>query len=1028
MKSIITYFLTYSRLNYVILGFIFFMGVTAYTLIPKEVFPDVTDNTIVIKGSYAGASPQSLDSFAVTEIENEIKAINGISEIESVIRQGTFTIKALLYDDIDPNEIIDEFKDAVALARSNLPSDMDEPTVTKLKRDKPLLNVILASPTLDRATMMQHSKRLQSLLLGISDVSDVIIYGESDMQVDIFIDDQKAAAMGLDTPSIASAISNLSYIFPLGTIDQRGNHLYLSAQNSKTDAQEWRDTLVSINGKKFYLSDVASIEVGYPTRETLSRYDTKTSLDLNVLQGETGDAMQIAKEVKALTAQYEKEHSDITLAITSDRSKRIKDRLDIVISNILLGLILVGGMIYFMVSPRLSWVIIMGVPFSFIITIILLYYLGYTINMITLLALLITIGIVVDDAIIVSENIQRHVDDGMELDKAVIKGALEVVGPVLVASATTIFAFMPLLMLSGRMGEIMLMVPVVVSIAIAASLLESFLFLPLHAKHLVKRHEKAFDWSPIYTAHSRMLHFFVHYKKSFLAIFVVVVPFLTYLSIKMSDFQFFPRLDADDLTLSFQLDKSLAIEDTDAVARRFEALLLEHKKSLYIKGINTTVGHYRSIDGNSQNIENAFTLKADLEDYDEDNWIDNYLNPLFSLSFDFAQEEQIRKEKSNLVEKRLRKLLIPLIKENNITDFNVKGQRIGVVKTDIAIDLSGTNTSRIIESMQTIKAKLATIDGVVDITDNANMGKDEYVFAVNAYGQSLGITDAMVASTLANFYMERSQANTLHPEGVVEIKTQLADKDDIDSLKRLRITTNTLMVDLIDVVDITIKRDFEKIEKRDTITSKTVYANVKTATITASEALAQIEPLLESINGNGVTVSIGGEKEQTQQMAGDMTRAWAVALFLIFIVLLINFNSFKAVFIIISVIPFTILGAIVGHFIMGMNLTFPSIIGILGLAGVVINDGIVMLDFLKHTKTLDEFYERVKLRVRPILITSLTTLLGLATLIFYPTGQGVFLQPLAISLGFGLLWGTVLNLFYLPALFALLHNLKRETK
>jgi multidrug efflux pump subunit AcrB len=196
--------------------------------------------------------------------------------------------------------------------------------------------------------------------------------------------------------------------------------------------------------------------------------------------------------------------------------------------------------------------------------------------------------------------------------------------------------------------------------------------------------------------------------------------------------------------------------------------------------------------------------------------------------------------------------------------------------------------------------------------------------------------------------------------------------------------------------------------------------------ITSNDVLEQLQGLFDEIEKQDIDIVIKGEKEKTQKMASELSLAFIVSLFLIFIVLLINFNSFKMVFIIISVIPFSILGALVGHFIMGINLTFPSLIGILGLAGVVINDGIVMLDFLKHVKNMEEFYERVKLRVRPILITSLTTLIGLSTLIFYPSGQGVFLQPLAISLGFGLLWGTILNLLYLPVIFVLLHKLKKE--
>ena len=1026
MNTVIRFFVDYPRLNYVLLFFIFFMGIVSYKLIPKEVFPDVSSHSIAISGGYAGASPQSLNSFAVTEIENELSGIGGIDEVASYIQPNFFAINVDLKDTVEVNEIIDEIKDAVSIGSKNFPSDMDDVIVQELKRTRPLLNVILSSDKFDHAQLLRASKELKSLLLGQDDVSDVIVYGESDLQIDIFIDEKKAKAFGLDTAAIAKTIEKLSYIYPLGDIDQEGNHLYLSSQNSKTDLNTWQNTLLSIKNKKLYLNDVATITIEYPQDQTISRYNRKSSIDLSVMQGDTGNAIEIARGIKEKIADYELKNSGVTVAVSSDRSKVIKSRLDTVTSNILLGLILVGVLIFVLISPRLSIVILMGVPFSFIITFIFLYYAGYTINMVTLLALLITIGIVVDDAIIVSENIQRHIDEGMKKKDAVMRGTQEVIAPVLIASATTVFAFMPLLMLSGRMGSIMLLIPIVVSSTILASLIESFLFLPLHSLHILKSKEKMFDWSPIYTVHSNILHYLVHFKKSFLVLFVVLVPLLTYYSIKTTHFQFFPQLDADSLTFSIQLDKSTPLEESDNIAKQFETEILKHKEELFVDAINTTVGFYRAINGTQETMENAFTIKLDLKEFNEDNWIQNYLNPIFTLNFDFDQRDKVRTQKSKQINAKLRNVLDPLIKKANPINVNLVGRRIGVVKTDISIDLSGKHNARIIEALKRIQAKLASIKGVEDISDNAYLGKDEYKISVNEYGQSLGITDESVASAIADLYIERTVAYTLHEEGVVEIKTQRLNKDSLKALKSLNIEIEDKYVDLGDIVDFSIINDFAKIEKHDSIIAKTVYANVNPKTVTSNDVLEQLQTLFDEIKKQDIDIVIRGEKEKTQQMASELSLAFVVSLFLIFMVLLINFNSFKMVFIIISVIPFSILGALVGHFIMGINLTFPSLIGILGLAGVVINDGIVMLDFLKHVKNLEEFYERVKLRVRPILITSLTTLIGLSTLIFYPSGQGVFLQPLAISLGFGLLWGTILNLFYLPVIFVLLHKLKKE--
>lgn len=1027
MKALVSYFVNYPKLNYVLLAFIFVVGVMSYKLIPKEVFPDASSNVISIQGSYAGASPQSLNSFAVTPIENAIKSLEGIDELISTIAPNTFSVQVVLQDHINPNEIIDEIKDGVALAKRNFPSDMNDPTVTIAKRERPLMNVTLSSDTLTNEQMMQTGEDLQTLLLGQSDVSNVYIYGHSDLQVDIYIDDKKARALGVDGAQVAKAISQLSYIFPLGTIEQVGGHIYLSTQNSKVDYTTWSQTLLTVSGKKLYLGDIATITVGYPLQDTIARYNLKESVKLSVYQGDTGNAIEIAQGIKERLQTFEKAHPSITLDISSDRSKRIKDRLDTVIANIMFGLILVGVLIYFLISPRLSAVILIGVPFSFIITIIMLYYMGQTINMISLMALLITIGIVVDDAIIVSENIQRHIDNGSSVNKAVIDGTMQVLPPVLIASATTIFAFMPLLMLSGPFGSIMMLVPIVVTVAIIASVVEALIFLPLHAKHILRPKEKLFSWEGIYTAHSKILHYFIYYKKTFLALFVIIVPIVTVWMLKNSSFQFFPRLDSDDLKISVELDKSMTLEQSNKVSKLFEERLMQEKKALYIKSVSATVGLYRTIDGSRETIENAFYIDVDLEDFDEDNFIQNYLNPIFALNFDFAQKDKIRKEKGDKIIKKIRAIIRPMLKEVGAINSNIEGQRMGVIKTDLAIDLSGKDTQAIVKGLHAIKDKLATIDGVVDISDNAKLGKDEYKMRINDYGQRLGVTDELLASTVANFFLERTQAYTLHPDGVVDIKTHLLDKNSVQALEDLRIQVGEQFVKLKDVVDINIVRNFAKIEKQDTITSKTVYANVVPEKITANDAIKELQVLFESLRDERIDVSLRGEHEQTQKLADELSRAFVVAMFLIFIVLLINFNSFKIVFMIISVIPFTILGVLVGHAVMGMNLTALSFIGMLGLAGVVINDGIVLLDFLKYAKNLEEFYTKVKQRVRPILITSITTMAGLSTLIFYPSGQGVFLQPLAVSLGFGLLWGTIINLFYLPALFALLFKLKKES-
>ncbi len=348
-----------------------------------------------------------------------------------------------------------------------------------------------------------------------------------------------------------------------------------------------------------------------------------------------------------------------------------------------------------------------------------------------------------------------------------------------------------------------------------------------------------------------------------------------------------------------------------------------------------------------------------------------------------------------------------------------------MIKNDIQINLSGKDTQKMVDAIKVIEANLSKIPFVKSVTNNAHFGKMEYKLRVNTYGEELGLSEAMIAQILSGYFLDSRKAMTFGDNGVMEIRTKSNAKDSEETLMNFMIPlADGTFVKLTDVVEIKKIRAYEKIEKLDGSIVKSVFANINKKETTAVNVLKALDPLLEKIKHEGVDIELLGENEKNQQFKNDMMRAVVIALFLILITLLFIFPRIRYALMVMSVIPFSILGALLGHLFIGVNLSMPSVIGILGLAGVVINDGIIMLDFLHGTHNADTFYERAKLRLRPILITSITTFLGLFTLIFYATGQAVILQPIAISIGFGLLWGTVLNLVYLPALYAVVNKIK----
>jgi len=349
----------------------------------------------------------------------------------------------------------------------------------------------------------------------------------------------------------------------------------------------------------------------------------------------------------------------------------------------------------------------------------------------------------------------------------------------------------------------------------------------------------------------------------------------------------------------------------------------------------------------------------------------------------------------------------------------------GMVKSDIVISLSEKNKTKMIKDLKKIENALKKIKGVHSIYDDAELGAKLLKIKINKYGESLGFTQGYIVSSLRGYFGDAEIAKTINGK-VVKIKLKDIDKDKFNFIQNFRITipnTNQEIL-LTKITNFIIENNFKKLNKYNGVLAKSVYANLDKKVITTSEVYKRIDPLLKELKKEGVKIEIGGAKKVSKEFMKDIKYSMIVALILIFITLVAMFNSVLLPFVVISVIPLSLLGVVIGNFIMGMNFTMIGMIGVVGLAGIVVNDGIIMIEFLKDAKSLDDLMNKASLRVRPILLTSITTILGLATLIFYPFGQSVILQPLAIVIGYGLAFSTLLNLFYLPLFFAIIKRIK----
>lgn len=1025
MIKLIEYFIHNKRLNYALLIFLAYLGVNAYMNIPKEMFPDVQLEKITVRGSYAGASAANMDKMAVRDIEDAISNINGINKTETTITPGSFTILLTLNENANRENILDKVKDAVALSKQYLPSDMNEPTATLVDKIRSLIKLSVSSDKLTVGELTEIAQDVKSKLSKIQNISDISIRGDSDEQVSIKVNSQAVLAYGLNPSSVTKAIANLSYIFPIGDIEERGNFAFISTVNGKPDVKGYKESILEIDSKFVKLGDIAEVKIEYPQTTTLASFNNNTTLTLVISKAEKGNSIELSKILREYVKKISKNYDGVIFNFYQDRSKPIEDRLNTVISNLMMGLVLVFLSMYVLINLRIAFIVALGIPFSFIIGLLFIYYMGYSINIVSLLGALIVIGIVVDDAIVVSENIQRHIDDGMENVQAAVLGVKEMMLPVTLATVTTAAAFLPIIMMHGEIALLLILVPIVVIMILIGSLIESFFFLPLHASEFLKKSNNLIDWKPIQDVYERVLHFHINYKKSFLIVFLILIPLLTVVTAKSMKFQFFPNFDGSNLYISGKLDINTPLEDTFKIAKEIEAELRKHADEFSLKSTSATSGYRRSLSGESEHNNNVFYITLELQDREETSWISKYVNPILNFTFDFNNPEKTRQKRTFELSPRVREIIAKYKDKYQMVELGVTEDKPGLIRSDIQINLSGINDAELEHAIKKLEKKLSTIEGVSNYSDNIRYGKTEYKIKVNSYGERLGLSEASIARILSDYFLEGRKSTTFNDRGVMEIKTEDLYKDTTQTLFDFSIDLGDgRYVKLTDVADILKVRDYEKIDKLNGDIVKTVFANVDKRKITSEEILSQLDSTFNEIKSSGIEVNLLGEKEKNKQLKSDMKSTVILAMFLIFLTLLLIFSKVKYVLMVMSVIPLSILGALLGHKLLGIPLTMPSIIGILGLAGVVINDGIIMLDFLHGTHNVEEFFKRAKLRLRPIVITSITTFLGLFSLIFYATGQAVILQPIAISIGFGLMWGTVLNLIYLPTLYAMVNNIK----
>jgi len=1020
MKSLIQFFIDNPKFNYFLFFMTFFIGIYSYIMMPKELFPTIALDAIKIEGSYAGSSANTLNKMIVKDLEDDLVSYEEFKDIDTVITSGHFVIIGKLKDGFDRTKAKDDADKIIKKYLINLPSDMNEPVASVIDFVRPAIYLAIDSNKKTKKQLLDIADDLKTSLYSINGVGEINIFGDSDDIIEFVLDEKKIEGYNLSKEQVISTLSNLSYTFPIGTIkDNKNGYYYISMNDGNKNLQEFKNTILKFGNKTIYFSDIAKINYTLKEASTIALKDNKKAIIMSINQSDGANALKLVSNIKKYVSNENKKIKNYHLSLYNDSTVSIKHRLNTVISNILFGMVLVIFALYFLVNKRLSFIISLGIPTSFVIAFAVSYQLGYSINIISLLGFLIALGIIVDDAVVIGENIQRYIEEGMDKKEAALKGTLEMFKPVTLASLTTLFAFLPMLMLSGTLGKFIQYIPIMVSFLVVASLIEVFIFLPIHSIHTLNKKDKARSWKFFNDIYRKLLTYTIHFKKTFLVLYFVLIPLATVYILKTTTFQLFPEFDSSKIVISGNFDRNNNLAKTEEEIKELDTYLEKNKHKYFIKSFTTVLGVKTNADKSTQTGDNMFKIEVELEENLPENFMDKYINPIFSF-------EKIETGKRNISSKEISKKILQDIKKLDsyklFKEINIYETKAGPIKTDIKIGLISNHNDIVIANINKLIKKLNSIKGVKDISSDLEYGIPEYKLKINRYGESLGLTEKQLGFELSSLYLENKKFNIYTKQDLIEVDFVTSNKNNLNDFKNTIIDINNKKVYLKDVVDFNTRNSFLKIMKEKGKIIKNVYANVNTDIITSTEVLNKLKPLLDNIKAAGITLSMGGEKEKNKDLGKDMRNASLLSLMLIILALLYMFNKFSYVFIVVSVIPYSILGALIGHLIMGMNLSMPSMIGILGLAGVVINDSIIMLSFVEKSKNSKDFFERAILRFRPIVLTSITTMIGLVSLIFFASGQAVILQPIAVSLGFGLLWGTVINLFYVPALFATLNK------
>lgn len=984
--------------------------------IRKDVFPDFELDRITISIVYPGASPEEVERAAILAVEEAISDLEDIKEVTSVAREGSGTVTVEIHEGEDVSRIAQDIKNAVDRITS-FPGDIEEAKVTVPARRRYVVSMALFGDQ-PEYILRQAAETVRDRLLMDEDISYVELAGTKDYEISIEVSQNALRTLGLTLDEVAKKISRASVEIPGGAIRTESGDVLVRVSERRDYGSEFGGIPIisSPDGTEVLLEDIAVIKDDFAETDRFATFNGKPSVLIEVYRVGKQSPLTVSKAVhRQLDEINQILPEGLSLVARNDRSEIYGQRLNLMLRNGGLGLILVFILLALFLEARLAFWVSLGIPISFLGSMLILPSIGVTFNMVSMFAFIVTLGIVVDDAIVVGENVYYYRQKGHRwLDAAVI-GAKDIARPVIFSVLTNMVTFLPLLFIPGFMGKVFYEIPLVVVSVFFISLIECLFILPAHLGHTLfktrlgngelkqspQKRFSAFFTRMVRDKYGPFLQFALRWRYITFSTGIAIL-ILTYGYVKSGNlgFELFPKIESDYALVTANLPFGTAVEKTSEVQ---DVLVQAARKVKEQNGGNDLVeGIYADVDGSQARVRMYLTPPT--------------IRPLSTAEVTRLWREEVG-EIAGL--------------ESLKFESDAGGPGRGAA---ITVELSHRDTGILEQAAGELARAIEQFPKVIDVDDGFAKGKPQIDFKIKPEAQSLGLQAADIARQVRQAYYGAEAIRQQRGRDEVKVMVRLPKSERISEYhleEMILRTPDGGEVPLLEAVTLERGRADTSIERRNGRRIITVSADVRPRSQAGQimEALhAEVFPDLQN-NYPGLNFSFEGRQADRRESVQSLLMGLGMALIVIFAMLAIPLNSYIQPLVIMLAIPFGMVGAVVGHVIMGYSLSVLSLFGVVALAGVVINGSLVLIDFAnrrreKGATATEAIIDASIQRFRPVILTTLTTFGGLSPMIFETSRQARFLIPMAISLGYGILFATFITLAIVPSVYLIVEDFR----